>query len=99
MKTSHPQLATLGALLALALLSPSCRSVEARREVLGIRITPEVTHIAVGQTAQLTAFEEYRLRTGERGAASAEPLQDIRREMVAVRWSVSDPALVSLGEG
>jgi hypothetical protein len=99
MKTSYPRLATLGALLALALLSPSCRKAEARREVLGIRIASEATHIAVGQTAKLTAFEEYHLRTGERGAASAEPLQDIRRESVAVRWSVSDPSLVSLGEG
>src|ERR1043165_6835536 len=100
MKTSYPQLAKLGALLlALALLSASCRNAEARREVLGISIAPEVTHIAVGQTAQLTAFQEYRLRTGERGAASAGPLQDVRREAVAVRWSVSDPSLVSVAEG
>lgn len=100
MKTSYPQLAKLCALLAGALLlSASCRNAEGRREVLGIRIAPDVTHIAVGQTAQLTAFQEYRLRTGERGAASAEPLLDVRREPVAVRWSVSDPSLVSVGEG
>ena len=100
MKTSYPQLATLGALLIISLLTASCRTAEARRETLGIRIAPSVTHIAVGQTAQLTAFQEYRLRTGESGAASAEgALQDVRREPVPVSWSVSDTSLVSLAEG
>jgi len=100
MKTSYPRLAALGALFIITLLSASCRTAEARRETLGIRITPRVTHIAVGQTAQLTAFQEYRLRTGENGAASAEgPVPDVRREPVSVMWSVSDKSLVSVGEG
>jgi hypothetical protein len=95
MKTSYPQLALASVLLAVA-LSASCRT-EAVREVLGIKIARNLTHIAVGQTAQLTAFQEYRLRAGESGAASAEPLRDIQREAVAVRWSVSDPSIASLG--
>ncbi|MBA3766079.1 MAG: Ig-like domain-containing protein [Acidobacteria bacterium] len=95
MKTSYPQLAPV--LLVVALLSASCRT-EVRREVLGIKIARNLTHIAVGQTAQLTAFQEYRLRAGESGAASAEPVRDIRREAVAVRWSVSDPSVVSVSE-
>ncbi len=95
MKTSYPQLALV--LLVVALLSASCRT-EVRREVLGIKIARNLTHIAVGQTAQLTAFQEYRLRAGESGAASAEPVRDILREAVAARWSVSDPSVVSVGE-
>jgi hypothetical protein len=97
MKTSYPQLALAPVLLVVALLSASCRT-EARREVLGIKIARNLTHIAVGQTAQLTAFEEYTLHAGERGAASAEGVRDILREAVAVRWSVSDPTVVSIGE-
>lgn len=97
MKTSYPQLALAPVLLVVALLSASCRT-EVRREVLGIKIARNLSHLAVGQRAQLTAFEEYRLRSGESGAASAEPLRDVQRERVAVRWSVSDPSVVSIGE-
>jgi hypothetical protein len=99
-KTSYPRLAKLGALFIISLLTASCRTAEARRETLGIRIAPNVTHLAVGQTAQLTAFQEYRVRTGESGAASAEgTLQNVKREPVTVSWSVSDTALVTVGEG
>ena len=97
MKTSYPQLALALVLLAVALLSASCYT-EVRREVLGIKIARNLSHIAVGQTAQLMAFQEYRLRTGERGAASAEGVRDILREAIAVRWSVSDPSVVKVGE-
>lgn len=96
MKTSYPQLALASVLLMVA-LSASCRT-EAVREVLGIKIARNLTHIAVGQKAQLTAFQEYRLRAGESGAASAEAVRDIQREAVAVRWSVSDSSIASLGE-
>ena len=95
MKTSYPQLALV--LLVVTLLSASCHT-EVKREVLGIKIARNLTHIAVGQTAQLTAFQEYRLRAGESGTASAEGVRDIRREAVAVRWSVSEPSVVSVGE-
>lgn len=96
MKTSYPQLALASVLLAV-MLSASCRT-EVSREVLGIKIARNLTHIAVGQRAQLTAFQQYRLRSGESGAASAEPLLDIQRETVAVRWSVSDPTVISIAE-
>jgi hypothetical protein len=66
---------------------------------LRIRIKRDPTHLAVGQTAQLTAFQEYRRRAGESGAASAGPVRDVLREQVAARWSVSDETLLSLGEG
>ncbi|HEV2912707.1 MAG TPA: hypothetical protein VGX92_05265 [Pyrinomonadaceae bacterium] len=99
MKTSYPRLALACALLFVA-LSASCRR-EAGREVLRIRIRHDLTHLAVGNTAQLTAFQEYRGRTGESGVASAGPrvVRDVLHERVAALWSVSDPALASIGEG
>jgi hypothetical protein len=96
MKTSYPRLALACALLVVVVLSASCHR-EARREVLGIVLARNPTHMAVGQTVQLMAFEEYRLDSGERGVASAGPVRDFHLAPVAVRWSVSDSSLASLG--
>lgn len=101
MKTSHPQLALLSRLLivaaALALSSCHGRSV---REILGLNITRTVTHIAAGQSARLTAYEEYRESSSSLLSVQAAPLGSILRSPVAARWSVSDSALASInGDG
>src|SRR5256885_10027395 len=97
MKTSRPQLAFVCALV-VALLSVSCRS-EAPRDVLRTGIARNLTHIAVGQSAKLTAFEEYRVRSKERDAASAASVRDIlRAPLASARWSVSDGGVVSVSD-
>ncbi len=98
MKTSHPQLALACALIAVALLFCACNR-EAPRDVLRIGVTRNLTHIAVGQTAHLTAYEEYRERiNNDVETVSAAPAHDLLRAPVEARWSVSDPSLASVSE-
>jgi len=94
---SRPQLSFLCA-LAFALLFVSCHSDEPR-DVLRMGIARNLTHLAVGQSARLTAFEEYRVRSKERSTASAASVRDIlRAPLSAARWSVSDTSVVSISD-
>ena len=101
MKTSNPQLALVSSLLcaALALISLNSCRMQTVREVLRMDITRNLTHIRAGQTAHLSAYQEYREAEGSFWGVSAAPLNDIpRREAIAARWSVSDVRLASVSE-
>lgn len=66
------------------------------REILGLGIARTVTHISAGQTARLTAYEEYRETSSSLLSVQAAPLGVRLRAPVAARWSVSDSALASI---
>jgi lysophospholipase L1-like esterase len=68
------------------------------RETLGLNITRNVTHIAAGRTARLTAYEEYSESSSSNWSAQAAPLRNILRAPVLARWSVSDTALASIND-
>src|SRR4051812_47181771 len=96
MKTSHPQLAVrLSLLLLAAMLLASCHG-RSLRETLGLNIARTVTHIAAGQRAHLTAYEEYREASNSIWSVRAVPLSNILRAPVPASWSVSDNRLASI---
>lgn len=100
MKTSHPQLAvrlSLPILAAAALLLSSCHG-RRLREVLGLNVARNLTHIAAGQSARLTAYQEYRESSSSMMSVQAAGLGLILRSPVAAHWSVSDAALASIND-
>ncbi|HEX8843994.1 MAG TPA: hypothetical protein VF791_05095 [Pyrinomonadaceae bacterium] len=92
---NRPQLFALCVLATIALLA-SC-SRKPAREVLKLGIARNLTHIAVGQKSQLTAYEEYRERA-DVDSASAASARDFLRASVSAKWSVSDQELATVGE-
>ena len=60
-----------------------------------IRMTP-VTHLGVGQSVTLAAYEEKRPSHFFKGTDPNEPFT---REPVEATWTVSDPAVASITEG
>lgn len=99
MKTSRPHLVLLLLLLLLAVvLSSACRHVP-QRTTLKLNIARNVTHIRVGHTARLTAYQQYREESSDVDAVSAAPAPNgLHHETVIARWSVSDAQLASLTE-
>jgi hypothetical protein len=93
MRANRPHFALLSA-LALVLFSAACQRAP-KKETTRIGIAP-LTHVAVGQSARLTAYREYRLASGDPDAAYASTT-DLPREAVAAEWSVSDAALAKVG--
>lgn len=65
------------------------------RDVLRISITRNPTHIAVGQTSRLEAYEEYQDGSLD-GASAASGAENVSRALVTPRWSVSDPQVASV---
>src|SRR5258706_9296028 len=72
-------------IIFLALAASGCRSHGK------IRIQP-ITHLAVGQSAPLAAYEEKQPFSPFRSTAG----QPITRSPVTATWSVSDPAIASV---
>jgi lysophospholipase L1-like esterase len=95
MKTSRPHLVVLSALLAASLLAACQRAP--KRNILKINIVPGITHVAVGHSARLAAYQEYRLESNDPDAVSAAT-DGLHHETVAARWSVSDARLASVNE-
>ena len=91
---SFPRLALpLAVLLAGVFLLFICqRSVT--HDVLRIGIRRNLTHIAVGQTSQLLAYEEYQNESID--SASAASAEDLSNAPITPTWSVSDPQVASL---
>lgn len=92
-KASRPCVSWLCALVLATLLS-SCQFL-ARRETIKIGID-RITHIAAGQSVQLSAYQEFRLpsKCGVPNAAST----DLQSEPVVARWSVSDNTLAKIND-
>src|ERR687886_163440 len=93
---SFPRLAfPLAVLLAGVFLLFLCqRSVT--HDVLRIGIRRNLTHIAVGQTSQLLAYEEYQNESID--SASAASAKDLSHELITPTWSVSDPQVAFVSE-
>jgi hypothetical protein len=67
------------------------------RDVLRISMGSKPTHMAVGQTSNLTAFEEYQYEPGVE-VASAATVKDMWRAPINPRWNVSDTQVASITE-
>jgi lysophospholipase L1-like esterase len=98
MKTSRPHLVLFLSSLAVVALSIACQRAP-KRSILKIGIARSVTHVAVGHSARLTAYQEYREESSDADAVSAAPKMDgLHHEAIGARWSVSDTALASVSE-
>jgi lysophospholipase L1-like esterase len=97
MKTSRPHLVLFLLVLAVTLTNACQRAP--KRNVLKINIARNVTHVAVGHSAHLAAYQEYRDESNDPDAVSAAPApHGIHHEAVNARWSVSDARLASVSE-
>src|SRR4051794_8199700 len=67
------------------------------RDVLRISISRNHTHMAVGQTSRLQAYEEYQDGSID-GARAASTTGDVSRALITPRWRVSDQQVVSISE-
>jgi lysophospholipase L1-like esterase len=94
---SRPQLTHVCALALTALFLFSSCSRKPVRDVLRIGIARNLTHLAVGQKSNLTAYEEYRER-GDIDSVSASSVRDFLRAPITARWSVSDEEVAFVGE-
>src|SRR5947209_2911843 len=93
---SFPRIALpLAVLLAGVFLLFLCQR-SATHDVLRIGIRRNLTHIAVGQTSQLLAYEEYQNEGID--SASAASTKDLLHEAITPKWSVSDPQVASISE-
>lgn len=98
MNTSRPHLVAVVSLLFIAALFAACQRAP-KRTVLKINIARNVSHVAVGHSARLAAYQEYREESGDTDAVSAAPnASGLHHESVNARWSVSDAALASINE-
>lgn len=98
MKTSRPHLVLFVFTLFVVLFASACQRAP-KRTVLKINIARRVTHVAVGQSARLAAYQQYREESGDPDAVSAAPAVDgLHQEEVNARWSVSDAQLASISE-
>ena len=95
MSANRPHYALLS-VLAVLLFSAACQRTPTK-ETTRIGIVP-ITHVAVGKSAPLSAYREYRMASGDPDAAYAATADALPREMVAAKWSVSDSALASVSE-
>lgn len=96
MKTSRPHLVLLWLLLLAAAFSAACQRAP-KRTILKLNIARNLTHVSVGTSARLTAYQQYREESGDPVAVSAAP-DRLHYESVAARWSVSDTRLASVSE-
>ena len=76
--------------IALFLLSSGCHK-HGRLRVLPL------THLAIGRSATLVAFEE-GCQSGAAGSAQAAPTHIEIRNPIAAAWSVSDASIASVGD-
>lgn len=99
MKTSRPHLVLfLLSLAVIALFATACQRAP-KRSILKINIARRVTHVAVGQSAHLLAYQQYREESSDSDAVSAAPGVDgLHREAINARWSVSDASVASVSE-
>jgi lysophospholipase L1-like esterase len=67
------------------------------RDVLRISIVRNPTHIAIGQTSLLQAYEEYQYASID-AAKAASANGESSRELITPKWSVSDPQTASISE-
>ncbi|HEX8843995.1 MAG TPA: hypothetical protein VF791_05100 [Pyrinomonadaceae bacterium] len=92
----RPYLALALALAAAAAFLLFVCQEQTTRDVLRISIPRNTTHMAVGQTSRLVAFEEYQ--DVKLNAASAASEHEISRASIMPKWSVSDPSVAVINE-
>lgn len=93
MKANRPQVA-MCALILVALFS-SCQKTTKQTLKIGIN---RVTHVAVGQSVRLSAYQEYKAQSSEPDTAQAASTHNTLRDAIKPKWSVSDNSLASLSE-
>jgi hypothetical protein len=93
MKANRHQVA-LCALILVALLS-ACQKASKQTLKIGIN---RITHIAVGQSVHLSAYQEYKPQANDPDAAQAASTRNTLREAITPKWSVSDSSLASLSD-
>jgi hypothetical protein len=95
MKAKFPRFAPC-LLLLFAALAASCNRAEERKG-LKLRIS-QVTHIAAGQSFQLSAYQEYLkpARSSSYGTVEATTNTDFVREPVEARWEVTDASIAQV---
>jgi hypothetical protein len=94
---SFPRLALPIALLIAGVFLFVFLQRQTSRDVLRISIQRKPTHIAVGQTSQLQAYEEYQDGSVD-GASAASTTDDVSRGLITPKWRVSDPQVASISE-
>lgn len=94
MKKNFPRIAIPLVVLLAGILLFVILQRRATHNALRISIPRTVSHIAVGQTSQLLAYEEYR--NGDIDSARAASAEDVSHEAITPTWSVSDPEVASI---
>jgi lysophospholipase L1-like esterase len=98
MKTSRPHLVLLLLLLLVTVFAASCQRTP-KRNVLKLNIARNLTHVSIGHSARLSAYQQYREETNDPDAVSAAPsVSGVHQELVAARWSVSDNKVAAVSE-
>lgn len=93
MKANRPQIALCG-LLLVAFFS-ACHKPTRQTVRIGIH---HITHVAVGQSVQLSAYQEYKQESSDPDTAEAASKRNTEREAIAPKWSVSDNQLATLND-
>src|SRR3954463_12003276 len=94
---SFPRLAFLIAVLLAGIFVLVFLQRHTSRDVLRISILRNPTHIAVGQSSRLQAYEEYQDAAID-VASAASTNGDAWRAPIMPEWSVSDPQVASISE-
>ncbi|HKQ54115.1 MAG TPA: SGNH/GDSL hydrolase family protein [Pyrinomonadaceae bacterium] len=95
MRASRPHFALLS-LLVVLLFSAACGRGPVK-ETTRIGIVP-LTHVAVGKSAPLSAYREYRFVSNDPDAVYASSPSDQPRETVQAKWSISDSQLAGVSD-
>lgn len=85
----------LFSITALLLLSASCQRA-AKHETIKIGIE-RITHIGVGKSARLSAYQLYRKTSGDPDAVYAASDGNLR-EPITPRWSISDNSVATIAD-
>src|SRR3954471_15121971 len=92
-----PRLAFLVVVLLAGVFALVFLQRHTSRDVLRVSIPRNPTHIAVGHTSRLQAYEEYQEGSID-SASAATTTGEVSRALVAPKWRVSDPQVASISE-
>jgi hypothetical protein len=94
---SFPRLAIFLAILLAGVFVLVFLQRHTSHDVLRISIRRNLTHIAVGQTARLQAYEEYQGGSID-AASAASTTSEVSRELIQPKWRISDSQVASVSE-
>src|SRR3954471_9167132 len=94
---SFPRLAIFLAILLAGVFVLVFLQRHTSHDVLRISIRRNLTHIAVGQTARLQAYEEYQGGSID-AASAASTTSEVSRELIQPKWRISNSQVASVSE-